>query len=535
MALFKVGGIDLNLKVVGAGVRTSLPFTAERLALQSIELTDRELIDLGAFESAGWRFLSVRDRRVSELELLDRSTPNQTGLLARHEPSGGLVVIEPRILLKLAPGATLSSIDHRLNRFLRVEKLDFGENLYEAYLQAGPGLEGALQGGLEGLRAEIQARRDLLFAEPSILYHLDRSLQPSADRLGTPLARASDNDVTDFAENDRELDRVPQWHWERIRLVEAWNIAGSRGAGKRVGVIDLGFGSDPQMGNVVRRVQVDAQGTASTVASLPTDDHGIACAGLIGARRDRRGVNGAAPECDLILVALNTRRIVGPKALAKAITICALGERGQPGADVISCSLGFDKHSWEIHSVVRDAIDTAYRQGRNKRGTPIFWAVFNEDRQIQLNSLEADERLLCIAQSDRNDERFRSGFGDDLDLIAPGKDVPVLGSDPSGWRVDPKTGSSLAAPCTAGVAALVLAVNDALTAGQVEKIITRRCDPLGDTVPNSLTGWGRLNARRAVELALQVRNGADLDQLLATPQAPHLPPPPPPEPPGLHG
>jgi subtilisin family serine protease len=146
--------------------------------------------------------------------------------------------------------------------------------------------------------------------------------------------------------------------------------------------------------------------------------------------------------------------------------------------------------------------------------------------------------LICVAQTNSSDAKVSSGFGAGLDLLAPGARVPgiVWGSNSS--AITKLSGSSLAAPCTAGVAALVLSVHGGLRAREVAAILAKSCDPLGTATGwNKRTGWGRLNARNAVELALRVKNGTvDLQALMIeTDQTVLLPSPPPLESPGLHG
>ena len=66
-----------------------------------------------------------------------------------------------------------------------------------------------------------------------------------------------------------------------------------------------------------------------------------------------------------------------------------------------------------------------------------------------------------------------------------------------------QTGASFAAPCVAGVAALVIAVNPSLSWQEVIDAITKSsCDPdLQNKQWDPKIGWGRLNALRAVQAA----------------------------------
>lgn len=509
MALYMVGETDLDLKIIGAGLRDgSLPSSPddELWAAKGLDLTPLEMRDLKAFGAAGWHFLPIRGFDWSRLRELNLKPRMHTGLLARH-PSGGLVILQDRILLKVSSKAAMASVKDRLTKSFRLKELDLGENLFEARLRLpDEGLDGAIQDELEFLLSRPRDLGDVVFAEPSLLYHVARKLQPYNDRI---------SEVPSWLHGllaELKLDFSTQWHWEKIKLEEAWKSAKTSGKGVRVGVIDCGFDTkNPEIPKVAWSTYLNQEGVPIQNASIPYGEHGTACAGLIGAATGNGGINGAAPECDLILVSLPPHGCVTQAAVAKAVRLCAEGSGGMAGADVISCSLGLEGSSWELGDALREAIDFACNCGRKDLGTPIVWAVFNDDEEIKPKSLEAYDPVLCVAQSDKLDKRVDSGFGKGLDLIAPGLGVRVLVWDESGWRVDKKSGSSLAAPCTAGVAALLLSVHDSLTCEQVIKILTEKCDRpegLNDWSPD--IGWGRLNAEKAVETALQVKQGVPL-------------------------
>lgn len=418
------------------------------------------------------------------------------------------MILQARIVLKLASNASLPSIERRLAKYFKVKKLDIGDNLFEAQLHLPDGdLQGAVQRELEDLLSGPGTNDDIVFAEPSLLYHIARPLQPVQEDLSARPAW-----LTRLLIDFYQLDPSLQWHWKQVDLEDAWRIGKTFGKDTRVGVIDLGFDVNNDQINTTGKIAWSAylnqNGDLIAGTSIPVDEHGTSCAGLVGAARDHTGVNGAAPECKLILVALPPHGVATQVAVARAVKLCAEGHAGQAGADVISCSLGIEDSSWELSKPLQDEIDFALENGRNGLGVPIVWAVFNADKQIAAQSLEAYHPLLCVAQSNRSDVRIDSGYGDGLDLLAPGQGVPVMVWDPSGWRVEKRSGSSLAAPCVAGVAALVLSVHSSLSAEQVAKVLSLSCNPqVSPKNWDPLVGWGRLNAKNAMELALKVKNG----------------------------
>ncbi|OXS54353.1 cell wall-associated protease [Bacillus sp. V-88] len=112
-----------------------------------------------------------------------------------------------------------------------------------------------------------------------------------------------------------------------------------------------------------------------------------------------------------------------------------------------------------------------------------------------------------------------SNFGNGIDLVAPGTDIPSLVPD---GNVTYMSGTSMATPHVTAVAGLLLSQNDELTPAQVERVLTRTAldisfseeDNPGDgyyyedeypypaemVLPgyDTVSGWGRLDALGAV-------------------------------------
>jgi uncharacterized repeat protein (TIGR01451 family) len=80
------------------------------------------------------------------------------------------------------------------------------------------------------------------------------------------------------------------------------------------------------------------------------------------------------------------------------------------------------------------------------------------------------------------------------EIVAPG--VDIISSFPGGGYAR-NNGTSAAAPHVTGVAALLLQADPNLTPHEIEMILTSMAEPLGDNLPNNITGWGLIDAYAA--------------------------------------
>jgi hypothetical protein len=303
-----------------------------------------------------------------------------------------------------------------------------------------------------------------------------------------------------------------------IRAEDAWDF--TLGDGVCVAVIDNGFDvthQDLSPGITDQSGFFDNRGEfRQTLRNFPDNDHGTFCAGMAGARHnnDRDGC-GSAPECDLMLLATRTDQVTTQATLARAIAYAAdprmeiRGEDVGTAADVIVCSLGPNGANWALTTVLENAIQFASQQGRRGLGTPIFWASSN-GRNVDIASDEvvSHPSVIAVGRSRRTDREDNTARGEELDFLAPGRSVVSTASG-GGTRTD--TGTSFAAPLSAGVGALILSINPKLTGPEVRQIMRESCDKIGGVTYNASGhhidyGYGRVNAFRAVMRAMQSIN-----------------------------
>jgi hypothetical protein len=136
---------------------------------------------------------------------------------------------------------------------------------------------------------------------------------------------------------------------------------------------------------------------------------------------------------------------------------------------------------------------------------------------------------IVVGATDHDDRRWDySDYGPDLNIVAPSGAVydkqgqygffgsiwttDLLGNPGINNRdpaildyTDKMAGTSAACPIAAGVAALILSVEPDLTGDEVRHFLERSAKDLGDPGWDQYYGWGRVDARAALDMVLAYR------------------------------
>jgi thermitase len=341
----------------------------------------------------------------------------------------------------------------------------------------------------------LMREQSVVYAEPDFIEHVGQRYTPMDPQFGK------------------------QWHHAVLHSEAAWDK--SKGKGISIAVVDNGFDTkhkDLKFGPLTGWYRstpdhADADFVPG-IKGMDDGDHGTACAGMIAAREgNKKGGCGVAFDADLHLIACLGDQVGTQSTLARAVAYAAspaLENQTATGADIICCSLGPNIAQWTMTQVLNDAITNAATQGRAGKGCAIFWACTNGNFPIGSDEVCSHPRVNAIGRSTKNDSDDGSGFGPELEFLAPGVDVLIPSSGNSAYRKT--TGTSFAAPCAAGVAGLALSKNPALTAQQLRELMRQSCDKIGN-LPyiddrNVRFGHGRINADKAVANAIASVPGA---------------------------
>ncbi len=238
------------------------------------------------------------------------------------------------------------------------------------------------------------------------------------------------------------------------------------------------------------------------------DGHGTFTAGIVAATiNNAQGIAGINQGVKIMpLRALNFLGRGNISHIIRAIVYAA-----DNGARIINLSV--EQEEIAKSRALQQAVDYAY-----KRGVLMIVAAGNQGRDTAAVSPSGLKRVITVAATDTNDKRLGfSNWGKFVKIAAPGEKILSLRArrtdlllTAGGKDYKPgqafvgdlcyrATGTSFAAPFVTGVASLILAKNPKLTPQQVERMLLMSADDIETPGWDLLTGYGRLNARKALE------------------------------------
>ncbi len=156
------------------------------------------------------------------------------------------------------------------------------------------------------------------------------------------------------------------------------------------------------------------------------------------------------------------------------------------GADIINLSLGGEERS----EALQEAVNYSHAEGvlliaaTGNTGGSVFYPA-------------AGDYMLGVGATDVNDVRPGfSNYGPGIDVVAPGVSIYSTWPRLDGyWH---KSGTSMAAPHVAGLAALIWSVRPDLSNDRVAWVISETARDLGAPGWDEFYGWGRIDAHQAL-------------------------------------
>jgi subtilisin family serine protease len=257
--------------------------------------------------------------------------------------------------------------------------------------------------------------------------------------------------------------------------------------------------------------------------------HGTHCAGTICGDGTGGKQTGVAPNATLMCVkAINSSGNANVNSIVSGMEFAV-----EHGAQVLSMSLGIANSSISERTMLRQTCVNTLEVGviasvacGNEGGSaanpipnnvrvpgscPAPW--IHPDQQVNAGETSCVVSVGAVANnntvagmSSRGPVTWQeTSFGDypynpgigliRPDICAPGVDVVSLDKDTNGYTK--KTGTSMAAPCVAGVMCLMLSKDSTLTPAEISMLLETTAEKLSETKNND-TGSGKVNALAAV-------------------------------------
>lgn len=332
------------------------------------------------------------------------------------------------------------------------------------------------------------------------------------------------------------------------RVFAAWERMGHLGNPDVVlAMIDDGFDiHHPDLANIALHpwdfvhASTDVRPKPDANADGGGDWHGTACAGIAVARAGGGQTVGVAPTAQFM--PLRMAKHLSPTGVEAWFDYAK-----DHGAWVISASWNAKAKVYALPERVYQALSRAATQGRDGKGCVLVFAAGNSGQDVNdlpnaLNGFATHPDVLAVAASTSVDSKATySDTGAEIAVCAPsgGRGGIAITTDdatgtyqtsngeemPMGYFAGDYysafSGTSAACPIVAGVCALVLGENPALTAEQVRAIIRQTARKIGDDAGytdghSPAFGHGCVDADAAVAQAIALKTDP---QLLATFQA----------------
>lgn len=303
-----------------------------------------------------------------------------------------------------------------------------------------------------------------------------------------------------------EPEESNQWGLSKMNMCEAWNITKGK-SNITIAVLDQGVDNNhSEFSSNYSPFSYDIATQSSP--SVLYGNHGTHVGGIMGANHNGKFIAGIAPLATLLSIS-HSLRIT--QTLSKELAT-GIGYANAKGADVINNSWGDQGGAFynNMHSsILEDAINDALKNGRNGKGMIVVFASGNKNKNPDYPGNCNPDNLVVGSINSSNKRSSYSSYGTSLDVIAPGENIwSTLPYNKTGYM----SGTSMAAPHVAGLAALILSVNPNLTGKQVVAIIEKTARKVpGYSYTNSTehrngtwnneTGYGLCDAYTALMMA----------------------------------
>jgi len=274
------------------------------------------------------------------------------------------------------------------------------------------------------------------------------------------------------------------WHLPKIGMPVAWDT--TLGEGVIVAILDSGVNPVPDLELMDGWNFWDNNNDVTDVYG-----HGTIVAGASNALINNNiGVVGVSPKARMMPIRVTgTDGWASWSALSNGITYAANNGARVANASFLACGSSTMNNAGNYMRSKGGIVTVAGGNSGDNPGYPAYPGI------------------ICVSATGSNDARTSwSSFGDHINLAAPGASIWTTRRNST---YGASSGTSLAAPVTAGVYALLFSVNPELTPDEADAIMFSTAVDLGTAGWDIYYGHGRVDAAKAVEVAKNTKGSLD--------------------------
>ncbi|MFZ5986975.1 MAG: S8 family serine peptidase [Bacillota bacterium] len=346
---------------------------------------------------------------------------------------------------------------------------------------------------IERVLEELNSNPDVEYAQPN--YELKTSDIPEDERFGEQWNLLNEGQIVSGQAGIYGKD---------INAVPAWDITTGIDT-TVVGVIDTGIDiNHPDLSNNIyinkneipyNAIDDDNNGfiddingwdfinnDSSVFDSAASDTHGTHVAGIIGASSNQAGIRGTAPNVKLLPL-----KFISGNTGYTSDAIEAIEYASKMGVKIINCSWGGSEYNPALYEAMKSSdilfISAAGNSSSNVFYSPVYPACFDLPNNISVAAIDNKGELAAF-----------SNYGSKVQVAAPGANILSTLPENSYGQL---SGTSMAAPHVAGIAALLKSKEAGLTSQEIAARIKNNVT-VTDKLAVKVSTSGRVNAYAAL-------------------------------------
>lgn len=327
------------------------------------------------------------------------------------------------------------------------------------------------------LLKELNQHPQIVYAEPNYMVKVSPILQ-EAEMNG------QNSSISSFP-NDPMFKK--QYAHKKTLSTEGWKL--NKG-NKNITIAIVDTGVDLKHPDLAAKIVPGYDFVQDDTDASDVQGHGTHCAGIAAAITNNKiGVAGFAPKAKIMPV-----RVLGDNGSGSYADVAAgIAWAAENGADVISMSLGGPSSSKGIEDAVKLAMSkdslVIAAMGNSGNGSKSYPA--------------ATPGVMAVGATNKWDfKAMYSQYGTWNSVVAPGSGIlstfPTYKSGMPGTSYGSISGTSMATPAVAGLAAMIRSHFPELNASQTRSHIEKTADDKGNKGFDRWYGHGRINVLKAM-------------------------------------